>query len=78
VRGGGEGGTEGGETAGWQREELDSMLLERKWGEGVRAELLAQKAAHQMESQNWRHPLARIAAIFSATVAGWRQRFWRD
>ena len=59
------------------------MLLERKWGagdrdaDGVRAELLAQKALYRMENQIWRHPLTRIAGIFVTTWGGWRRRLWR-
>lgn len=43
-------------------------------GDGVRAELLAQKELHQLEIQTWRHPLVRLAAIW----AGWRRRLWRS
>jgi hypothetical protein len=72
---GGEDGTGVGPNMRWQGEELDSMLLERKWGEGdgVRAELLAQKAIYRMENQIWRHPLTRIVAIWGE----WRRRLWR-
>jgi hypothetical protein len=78
----------------WQREDLESLSGTRKWGagdndcEGVRAQLLAQKAIYESESQGWRHPLSRLAAIFGAsfgaalgatlgaTLGGWR-RLWR-
>jgi hypothetical protein len=42
-------------------------------GMGVRAQLLAQKELYQLESQSWRHPLMRIAAIWAV----WR-RLWRS
>ena len=84
------GGTEGGggkassaHNTRWGREEVESMLAQRRWtdtdGTGVRAQLLAQKQLHQLESQaldggaSWRHPLVRLAAIW----AGWR-RLWRS
>ncbi len=80
MRGGIEGGGEkimGGEHTRWGREEVESMLTQRRWtdtdGTGVRAQLLAQKELHQMENQSWRHPLARLATIW----AGWR-RLWRS
>ena len=82
MRVGAEGGT-GGARSRWQREELDSMLLERKWGggdrdgDGVRAELLAQKALYRMENQIWRHPLTRIAALLITTLGELRRRLWR-
>lgn len=69
------GGTEG-------REGGESILAQRQWtdtdGTGVRAQLLAQKEIHQLQSQTlqnqiWRHPLVRIAAIW----AGWR-RLWKS
>ena len=43
---------------------------------GVRAQLLAQKEIYEM-SHGWRHPLVRLAAIFSTTVGGWRRKLWR-
>ena len=58
-------------------------------GEGVRAELLAQKAIYESESHGWRHPLARLAAVIGsalgsglgsalgATLGGWRRKLWR-
>jgi len=56
------------------------MMMQRRWdtdGTGVRAQLLAQKELHEMQSQlnnqPWRHPLARIAAIWAV----WR-RLWRS
>jgi len=65
------GGTEGG------GQEVESMVAQHRWtdtdGTGVRAQLLAQKEIHQLESQSWRHPLMRLAAIW----AGWR-RLWRS
>jgi hypothetical protein len=88
------GGTEGGggkissgHNTRWGREEVESMLSQRRWtdtdGTGVRAQLLAQKQIHQLESQaldgpalhsqNWRHPLLRLAAIWAV----WR-RLWRS
>lgn len=83
------GGTEGGGGKGssdhntrWGREEVESMLSQRRWtdtdGTGVRAQLLAQKEIHQLESQGldgpaWRHPLVRLAAIWGV----WR-RLWRS
>jgi len=88
------GGTEGGggkmitgQNTRWGQEEVESLLAQRRWtdidGTGVRAQLLAQKELHQLESQaldnpglgthNWWHPLARLAAIW----AGWR-RLWRS
>jgi len=80
VRGGTEGGGEklsGGQNTRWGREEIESMVTQRRWtdtdGTGVRAQLLAQKELHQQETQRWRHPLARIVAIW----AGWR-RLWRS
>jgi hypothetical protein len=86
VTGGTEGGggkIGGGQNTGWGREEeVESMLAQRRWtdtdGTGVRAQLLAQKQIHQLESQaldgqSWRHPLVRLAAIW----AGWR-RLWRS
>ena len=56
------GGTEGGggkissgHNTRWGREEVESMLSQRRWtdtdGTGVRAQLLAQKQIHQLESQ---------------------------
>jgi hypothetical protein len=83
VRGGAEGGergTRGGQNTRWQREAVESLWLHRKSAdierdaEGVRAELLAQKAIYDMESQTWRHPLVRLAAIWE----GWRRRLWRS
>ena len=60
------------------------MLPNKTWGggaermgEGVRAELLAQKAIYESESHGWRHPLARLAALFSTTWGGWRRKLWR-
>jgi hypothetical protein len=60
----------------WQREDLESMAGNRKWAgagegdcEGVRAQLLAQKAIYESESQGWRHPLSRLAAIFGSGFA---------
>jgi hypothetical protein len=85
VTGGTEGGggkISGGDNTRWGREEVESMLAQRRWtdtdGTGVRAQLLAQKQLHQMESHTldgagWRHPLVRLAAIW----AGWR-RLWRS
>lgn len=81
------GGTEGGggkinsgHNTRWGREEVESMLSQRRWtdtdGTGVRAQLLAQKQIHQLESQasdGWRHPLVRLAAIWGV----WR-RLWRS
>ncbi len=70
------GGSEG------RREEVASMLTQRSWtdtdGTGVRAQLLAQKQLHELESQtldgaSWRHPLVRLATIW----AGWR-RLWKS
>lgn len=53
------------------------MVTQRRWtdtdGTGVRAQLLAQKELHEHESQGWRHPMARIAAIWAV----WR-RLWRS
>jgi hypothetical protein len=68
---------------GSEGEEIDSMLLERKWGQGdrdgdgVRAQLLAQKAIYRMQNQIWRHPVARIAAVLATTFGEWRRRLWR-
>ncbi len=79
MRGGTEGGGEkisGGRNTRWAREEVESMMMQRRWdtdGTGVRAQLLAQKELHEMETQPWRHPLARIAAIWAV----WR-RLWRS
>ena len=80
MRGGTEGGggkTSVGQNTRWGREEVESMLAERRWadtdGTGVRAQLLAQKEIHQLETQTRRHPLVRLAAIW----AGWR-RLWRS
>jgi hypothetical protein len=82
VTGGTEGGggkTSSGQNTRWGREEVESMLAQRRWtdtdGTGVRAQLLAQKELHQMESlgAGRRHPLVRLAAIW----AGWR-RLWRS
>jgi hypothetical protein len=83
VTGGTEGGggkTSSGHNTRWGREEVESMLAQRRRsytdGTGVRAQLLAQKEIHQFEvldSQSWRHPLVRLAAIW----AGWR-RLWRS
>lgn len=80
MRGGTEGGGEklrGGRNTRWEREEIESMVTQRRWtdtdGAGVRAQLLAQKELHQLECQTWRHPLARIAAIWAV----WR-RLWRS
>jgi hypothetical protein len=83
------GGTEGGggkissgHNTRWGREEVESMLSQRRWtdtdGTGVRAQLLAQKQIHQLESQaldgtSWRHPLGRLFAIWAV----WR-RLWRS
>jgi hypothetical protein len=61
------------------------MSANKRWaggeGEGVRAELLAQKAIYESESHGWRHPLSRLAAIigstFGATWGGWRRNLWR-
>ena len=65
----------------WQSEDVEAMLGSRRWGgaregEGVRAELLAQKAIHESESHAWRHPLVRLVAIFDATLGGLR-KLWR-
>jgi hypothetical protein len=52
------------------------MVSQRRWdtdGTGVRAQLLAQKELHQLENQTWRHPVARIVAIWAV----WR-RLWRS
>jgi hypothetical protein len=62
----------------WQREDLESMLASKNGGaerdgDGVRAELLAQKAIYELESHGWRHPLARLATIWG----GWRRKLWR-
>lgn len=82
MRGGIEGGgkTSGGQKTRWGHEEVESMLMQRRWdtdGTGVRAQLLAQKELHQLQSgldnQTWRHPVARIAAIWGV----WR-RLWRS
>jgi hypothetical protein len=85
VRGGTEGGGEkftGGRNTRWGEEEIESMVSQRRWtdtdGTGVRAQLLAQKELHQMESQaldnqSWRRPLVRFAAIWAV----WR-RLWRS
>ena len=84
MRGGIEGGgkTSGGQKTRWGHEEVESMDTQRRWmdtdGTGVRAQLLAQKELHQMEShaldgQIWRRPVARIAAIWAV----WR-RLWRS
>lgn len=81
---GGGGKISGGDNTRWGREEVESMLAQRRWtdtdGTGVRAQLLAQKEIHQMalegqtlHTRNWRHPLVRLAAIW----AGWR-RLWRS
>ena len=67
----------------WQREDLEAMLPNKTWGsgertgEGVRAELLAQKAIYESASQSWRHPWARLAAVFSTTWGEWRRKLWR-
>jgi hypothetical protein len=45
--------------------------------DGVRAELLAQKALYESESHAWRHPLTRLAAIVGTTLGGWRRKLWR-
>ena len=56
----------------WQREDLESMSGNRRWRagetdcEGVRAQLLAQKAIHESESQGWRHPLTRLTSVVGA------------
>jgi hypothetical protein len=77
--GGGAGAARGGSNTRWQREDLESMLATRKWGEldreadGVRAELLAQKAIYESESHGWRHPWARLSAIWG----GWRRKLSR-
>ena len=76
---GGGGKISGGHNTRWGREEVESMLAQRRWsdtdGTGVRAQLLAQKEIHQMalDSQSWRHPLVRLAAIWAV----WR-RLWRS
>jgi hypothetical protein len=84
VRGGAESGARGGgRNTRWQREDVESMLMHRKWGagehdgDGVRAELLAQKEIYEMQIHGWRHPLLRLGAIFTATVGGLRRRLWR-
>ena len=79
MRGGFEGGgkTGGGQKTRWGHEEVESMVSQRRWtdtdGTGVRAQLLAQKELHQLENQTWRHPVARIVAIWAV----WR-RLWRS
>ena len=53
--------------------------------EGVRAQLLAQKAIYRMQNRIWRRPVARITAAFNATFSAalkatwgvWRRRLWR-
>jgi hypothetical protein len=78
---GGEGGSRvrGELNTRWQREDLETMAANKTWGgggerggDGVRAALLAQKAIYE-ESHSWRHPLARLAAIWG----GWRRRLLR-
>ena len=83
MRGGAESGARGGgQNARWQREDVESMLLHRRWGDGehdsdgVRAELLAQKEIYEM-SHGWRHPLLRLVTLASTTWAGWRRKLWR-
>jgi hypothetical protein len=84
VRGGIDGGAKGGgRNTRWQREEVESMLMHQRWGDGVhdgdgvRAELLAQKELYEMECHGWRRPLLRLVTIVSTTWGGWRRRLWR-
>lgn len=66
----------------WQRADLESMLGTRKWtgdrdADGVRAELLAQKAIYESESHSWRHPLVRLVAILRSISGELRRKLGR-